>query len=69
LCSILSPGNNFGSKMKTQALHLSRHDKFNYVSAKLADTIFNIWITDAQRTDPEYFNDTKNAGYEHSIKP
>jgi hypothetical protein len=22
-----------------------------------------LWITDPQRTDPEYFNDTNNAGY------
>ena len=27
-----------------------------------------IWITDSQRIDPEYLNDTNNVGYYHSIK-
>ena len=27
-----------------------------------------IWITDPQRTDPEYLNNSNNAGYKHTIK-
>jgi hypothetical protein len=30
--------------------------------------LFRIWITDPQKTNPEYLNDTNNAGYEHPIK-
>ena len=26
-----------------------------------------IWITDPQRTDPEYLNDTNNVGYNNPI--
>jgi hypothetical protein len=51
---------NRGLKIKTGPLNLSRYVKCNYVSGKLADTI---WTTDPHRT---YL---KNVESEHLIGP
>ena len=59
LCCLVSPVNHLFSAL---------WDKFRNMTRKIKNIQDIICITDPQRKDPEYLNDTNDAGYKHPIK-